>query len=849
MTPRATYRVQFHADFTFADAQRLAPYWAKLGVSHVYASPIATARKGSIHGYDVVDPTTINPALGGEEGFHALVQTLRRHGLGVILDIVPNHVAVGGDDNAWWLDVLEKGRASAHARFFDIDWNSDDPALTGKLLAPFLGGPYAEVLESGDLVVEAEPERDRISVVAYGAHRFPIRREDHAAVLHAAGADSLANATPEALARAFDGRTKAGRAALHDLLERQHYRLAHWRTAGDQINWRRFFDISELAGLRIEDQTVFDAVHAMPLRLYAEGLIDGLRIDHVDGLADPAGYCRQLRGCLTELEPRRPQAASEGPAYLVIEKILAAGEPLAADWLTDGTTGYDFMNDVSAVLHDPAGASGLDALWTDISARTADFHTEERLARAETLDRSFAGQLDACAAAFERLARSDLATRDLTLAGFRRALRAMMTVFPVYRTYGVGDAAPASDAAVRDRVVEAAVKLVAPSDAEMIRQVARWLAGEGGGDLDLKADAFRRFQQLSAPVSAKSVEDTAFYRYGRLLSRTDVGFDPARLGASAGDFHAAVQARTADHSHAMLATATHDHKRGEDSRARLAVLSELPELWVEAARRWLDIVPLEGVAPADAYQLHQAIVGAWPLDLSASYRDGLAELRERLVGWWRKALREAKLRSSWAMPNEAYEEACRTYLERILAPNSDFLSAAVPFIERIAPAGVAKSLAQTLLKLTTPGVPDIYQGTEGWDFSLVDPDNRRPVDYAVRQAWLEQAGDVEDWRQGAAKVSLISRLLDERKRRPDLFASGDYQPLELEGARAGEALAFAREHDGAQLLVVCATRASQACVEAADAAPGAAWWGDTRVAGRSVAEITGGRAVGWRLAG
>ncbi|QYF87833.1 malto-oligosyltrehalose synthase [Brevundimonas sp. PAMC22021] len=849
MTPRATYRVQFHADFTFADAERLAPYWAGLGISHVYASPIATARKGSIHGYDVVDPMTINPALGGEEGFRSLVETLRRHDLGVILDIVPNHVAVGGDDNEWWLDVLAKGPASAYARFFDIDWNSGDPALEGKLLAPFLGGPYAEVLASGDLFVEAEPERDRISVVAYGSHRFPIRREDHAAVLGAAGADRLEHTTPEALARAFDGKSETGKAALHELLERQHYRLAHWRTAGDQINWRRFFDISELAGLRIEDKAVFEAVHALPLRLYAEGLIDGLRIDHVDGLADPAAYCRRLRQRLTELEAQRPATASSGPAYLVIEKILAVDEPLASDWLTDGTTGYDFMNDVSAVLHDPAGAGTLDALWTEISGRTADFHAEERLARGETLDRSFAGQLDACAAAFERLARSDLATRDLTLAGFRRAARAMMTVFPVYRTYGVGDAAPGSDAAIREGVVAAAIDLAGPSDAEAIRQIAQWLAGEGGGDADLKADAVRRFQQLSAPVSAKSVEDTAFYRFGRLLSRTDVGFDPARLGASAEDFHAAVRARAATHPHAMLATATHDHKRGEDGRARLAVLSDLPDLWAEAARRWQASAPLDGVSPGDAYQLHQAIVGAWPLELSASDAEGLSTLRDRLAGWQQKALREAKLRSSWAMPDETYEGACRAYLDVLLAPGSAFLTEAVPFIERIAPAGVAKSLAQTLLKLIVPGVPDVYQGTEGWDFSLVDPDNRRPVDYAAREAWLGAEGDAGGWRDGAGKAALIARLLHERRRHPELFASGDYEPLTLEGARADQALAFVRRHGGVELLVVCATRASEACVQAKDADPSIAWWGDTRVAGRSVSEITKGEVFGWRLDG
>jgi (1->4)-alpha-D-glucan 1-alpha-D-glucosylmutase len=350
MIPTATYRVQLHAGFTFAHAAALAPYWARLGISHLYASPIATARQGSTHGYDVVDPTTINPALGGEAGFRAMVAALRAEGLGVVLDIVPNHVAVGGQDNAWWLDVLENGRASAYARYFDIDWSPADPDLDGKVLAPFLGAPYGQALAAGDLRLDVEPERGRLSVLAHGAHRFPLRREEYPEVLAAVGARRVQDVDPDRLAAAFDP------ARLHQLLERQHYRLAWWRAAGDAINWRRFFDITELAGLRIEDSAVFEAVHALPLRLYREGLIDGLRVDHVDGLADPAAYCRTLRAALQAADPRRTP-------WLVVEKILGAGETLAGDWGVDGTTGYEAMNEISALQHDPAGAEPLARFW------------------------------------------------------------------------------------------------------------------------------------------------------------------------------------------------------------------------------------------------------------------------------------------------------------------------------------------------------------------------------------------------------------------------------------------------------------------------------------------------------
>ena len=823
MIPRATYRVQFHAGFPFADAIPLAPYWAKLGISHVYASPIGTARTQSMHGYDQVDPTRINPELGGEEAFRALAAALKAEGLGIIIDIVPNHVAVGHGDNGWWLDVLEKGEASDYARFFDIDWHPANPALDGKLLAPFLGSAYGEVLGSGDLRVKRVG--GRLALVAYDSHVFPLRPEDQAALADARDLDTR-----------FDGRTEAGRAALHALCERQNWRLASWRAANDAINWRRFFDITELAGIRIEEEVVFDAVHALPLRLYREGLIAGVRVDHVDGLADPAAYCRKLRTTFGD------------DAYIVIEKILGAGETLATDWGIDGTSGYDFLNEVSALLHDPAGAEPLAALWHALSGRPADFAEEEHPARRDMVARGFAGQLDSTAQAFARLAASDVATRDLALPALRRAIAWLLEVFPVYRTYGTGAAAPDSDAEIRMRAVEAAKALAGAAEAGTVDRIGDWLAGTGPGDRALRQDAVRRFQQLSAPIAAKAVEDTAFYRYGRLLSRNDVGCDPERLGADASAFAQVIEDRSARHPHAMLTTATHDHKRGEDLRMRLAVLSEVPELWAETARTWAADVP-DGIDRGDAHMLHQMIVGAWPLDLAADDAAAMAGFAERLGGWQLKALREAKLRSSWAAPDEAYEQACADYLDRLLAPGA-FATEARAFAERIAPAGAAKSLAQVMLRAALPGVPDCYQGSEGWDFSLVDPDNRRPVDYAALQAML--AGTGASWRDGAAKQRLLADLLGARAAHPAVLADGSLTFLTFTGARSADAIAFARSGGGGTAILLCALRCSPACIGAGSPEPGAAWWGDTAVVlpdgGRMAAtEIVGERAVGFVL--
>ena len=828
MIPTATYRVQFHAGFTFADAASLAPYWAQLGISHLYASPIATARGGSTHGYDVVDPTTINPALGGEVGFRAMVAALRAQGLGVVLDIVPNHVAVGGDDNAWWLDVLEKGQASPFARFFDIDWTPAEPGLAGKILAPFLGAPYGEALAAGALALDVERDTGRLSILAHGAHRFPLRREDYDEVLAAAGAGRLEELDRDRLVRAYDP------ARLHALLERQHYRLAWWRMAGDAINWRRFFDITELAGLRIEDPTVFDAVHALPLRLYGEGLIEGLRVDHVDGLADPPAYCRALRRALQEADPRRAP-------WLVVEKILGAGEALQTDWGVDGTTGYEVMNEISALQHDPAGAEPLARFWARVSGRPAKFEAEEEAARREILTRDFAGQLDAAARAFHRLAVADLLTRDLSMPALRRALAALVTAFAVYRTYAADTGAAPSRALAKAKAAE-------PAAGAALDQIGRWLSGQGVVPADLRAEAIRRFEQLSAPVAAKAVEDTAFYRYGRLLSRNDVGFDPGRFSTSPAAFARLAADRGQAFPSSLLATATHDHKRGEDVRARLAVLSQIPDLWIEHAGAWLDLVALDEVQPGDAHMLHQMMVGAWPLDLAVDDPAGMAAFADRLADWQRKALREAKLRTAWTVPDEAYEAACETYLRRLLCGgDARFRQACARFVGSVAPAGVANSLVQTGLRLTLPGVPDLFQGAEFWDFSLVDPDNRRPVDYTARRTALDAQPSSPTWRDGAHKQALIARLLGDRRARPDPFTA-PLRHLALRGARSAQALAFERASPAGTLLVVAALHGAQACMERGEPLIGADWWADTALPdGRRLAEVVGQEPFWWSI--
>jgi (1->4)-alpha-D-glucan 1-alpha-D-glucosylmutase len=710
MIPRATYRMQFHKGFTFANAAPLASYLAALGVSHLYCSPVLAARAGSTHGYDVIDHSRINPELGGEDGFRALAAALKAEGIGIILDIVPNHMAVGGADNPYWLDLLEKGPDSVFANMFDIDWEPAQPNLRDKVLVPLLGSKTHDAIDCGDLTLIRDDALGKYAF-AYAEHRFPLRKEDYA---EAEAGLAAANAP----------------ARLRALLERQNFRLAFWRDAAERINWRRFFDITDLAALRIEDDGVFEIVHAVIFRLYAEGLIDGVRVDHIDGLTDPRAYCHKLRARLEALSIQRE---SKMPAYIVAEKILAEGESLPLDWEVDGTTGYDFMDQVCALQHDGAQAARFAAFWSGLSGRPPDFETEECAARREILESSFASPLRATAAAFHD------AMPEIAEGDFTRALIVLLAHFRAYRTY-------ADTPSPRLEAAYTRARAIAPGPA--LDGVAAALRGAAN-------DAARRFNQLAASVAAKAVEDTAFYRYGRLLSRNDVGFSPGCFALSPDDFFARMCERP---PHAMLATATHDHKRGADARARLAVLSHAPDLWESKIRAWFARnAPLRAPAilPGDEYQLYQTLAGSWPIET------------ERVLAWREKSLREAKLQTSWTAPDAAVEKAHADVVRAILAPEHGFRADLEAFAARLADAGIQGSLVQSALHLSVPGVPDIYQGGELWDLSLVDPDNRRPVDYALRRALLAQGA--RDTRSGAAKLFLIRQLLALRKEMPAAF--------------------------------------------------------------------------------
>lgn len=748
MIPRATYRMQFHKGFAFADAVPLASYLAKLGISHLYSSPIFTARAGSTHGYDVIDHSHINPELGGEDGFRKLAAVLKREGIGIILDIVPNHMAVGGADNPYWLDLLEKGADSVFANMFDIDWEPAQESLRDKVLVPLLGDRMRDAVDAGDLALIWD-ERLGKYAFAYADHRFPLRNADYAEVER----DLAAANAPD---------------RLRALLERQNFRLAFWRDAAERINWRRFFDINELAALRIEDDGVFEMVHGTVFRLYGEGLIDGVRVDHVDGLADPGAYCRKLRARLDALALHR---ADKSPSYIVVEKILAAGESLPESWGVDGTTGYDFMDRVSALQHATDHADRLARFWADLSGRSPDFEAEEATARAEILEHSFASQLRATATAFAE------AWPDIPQSDFEHALTAVLTRFHAYRTYADMPSRFFEEAYAEAQSVAAGPALEA-------------IAAAIGGRAEA-ADAARRFNQLAAPVAAKAVEDTGFYRYGRLLSRNDVGFAPAHFGITADRFLAQMRARP---PHAMLATATHDHKRGADGRARLAVLSEIPDLWEKEVRSWFDINARhrrEAITAGDEYQLYQTLVGAWPIET------------DRVLAWREKSLREAKLGTSWAAPKAEFEAAHKEFVRAIL-DDAGFCARLDAFVSKIHPAGVLNSLVQCVLHYTVPGIPDLYQGTELYDFSLVDPDNRRAVDYALRRRLLDARSDLRDWQSGGAKLALIRRLLTLRREVPDEFEA---EPQRVDAP--ANVLAFRR----GPLLVAVPLQCARACIE------------------------------------
>jgi malto-oligosyltrehalose synthase len=786
----STYRLQVHG-LGLAAAAGLVPYLARLGVETLYAAPVLRARPGSTHGYDVVDPTAVDPALGGDAALEELLEALHEHGMGLLVDIVPNHMAATAD-NPWWWDVLARGRCSPWAAAFDVDWE----AQGGRVLLPVLGQPYGAVLESGELSVRTDGDGSAGTgepLLCYHEHRFP-----------------LASGTTEAL----DGERPLAPDDLERLLDAQHYRLAYWRVAAEEINYRRFFNIDDLVGVRVEDAGTFDATHHRVLALAADPRVRGLRVDHVDGLADPGGYLARLASAAAGAAEER--GAGDGGPVVVIEKILARGEQ-SPPWPVAGTTGYEFADQVSGLFVDPVGAADLDQVADETRTGAGSAGELEVAGRRQVATTMFSGQLERACRGIVAAASLERAGRDVTVAACRRALVALLGHLKVYRTYLADGLRPDDRARLEDAAALAAGEL--DPDAGWALQVvlrvlhgqpARPTAVDSRGRLAFLLAAMR-VEQLASAVAAKGVEDTAFYRYAGLLSAAEVGGSPTTPSLGVAAFHEAMAERRARFPGALNASSTHDSKRAEDLRARLSVLSEVPALWRGAVHRWvrrhrgwLSATPGAPVSPDVALVLYQSIVGAWPLD--PAERPGFTE---RIATFAEKAVREAKRETSWFDPDPAFERAVRTFVERLLTGGDDHFVAEVEDVVRhIGPAACATSLAMVALKCTAPGVPDFYQGTELWAQSLVDPDNRRPVDFGARargldgleRAWGE--GDADNaarrslarWEDGTVKLLVTRQLLHLRRRHPDLFDAGSYVPLTVGGPAADHVVAFARHH-------------------------------------------------------
>lgn len=764
--PRATYRLQFQPRFTLRDAQALVPYLDQLGVSHVYASPLLQAMPGSTHGYDTRDFSRLNADLGTETDLEALVQALHRRGMGLVLDIVPNHMGVG-PGNAWWWDVLAHGARSRFAHYFDIDWNPPDPQLRGKVLLPVLGREYRTVLEAGEFKVQLQRGQP---VVGYFEHAFPLVMTPQ----------WIGQRTLPELLKELNSRP----ALLDEVLEQQHYRLTHWGYGDKQVNYRRFFNISSLAGLRIEEPEVFAAVHERVLEWVRRGWVDGLRVDHIDGLRDPARYLAQLHAAAPDV-------------WLVVEKILGAQESLPEDWPVAGTTGYDFLNRVSGLFIDASTEPAFTDLYTRFTGEPGDYDVvvreAQRLALRELLSAEVSRLLQWAVKAAARNWRGTFVPPPV----LREALIEVVACFPVYRSYVQADTrtvretdelfiTQAVDAARRERPD------LAPALFDFIADLLllRW-------DGEAEREFVMRFQQLTGPAMAKGAEDTACYRYNRLVALNTVGGEPGHFGLTPERFHLSCLHAQQRWPAAMLATSTHDTKRSEDVRARLCLLSELPEEWRQAVERWstMNQRHRSGRFPDRncEYFYYQTLVGAWPLPL------------DRALVVMEKVVCEAKQHTSWNRRNAEYERVIREFITQTLG-DSNFLADVGRFVERLVEPGWVNSLAQALLKLTTPGVPDIYQGTELWDGSLVDPDNRRPVDFDQRERLLNALRQMPldtVWQRradGLPKLWLTQKTLHLRRRHPEGFSAGSsYAVLRVSGRKARHAVAFQR---GKNVVVV-----------------------------------------------
>jgi (1->4)-alpha-D-glucan 1-alpha-D-glucosylmutase len=932
--PTATYRLQFNHVFTFSQATQIVSYLHDLGISDCYASPYLKASPQSMHGYDVIDHRTLNPEVGSDTDYEAFVAALRQHDMGQLLDIVPNHMGIGSGQNAWWHDVLENGPSSPYATYFDIDWYPPTPELSHKVLLPILGEQYGRALESQHL--QLVYEAGAVSLVVYERTRLPIaprslilllthrlseleqqlgadhpdvielesivtalthlplrsdtapervneRRREKEVIKGRLAAVTARNSQIEQFLRQniqrFNGCKDDPRSfdLLDTLLADQAYRLSYWRVAAEEINYRRFFDVNDLAALRTEDPVVFMATHQLVLRLFAEGKVTGFRIDHIDGLYNPAQYLRclqlactalrhgesleQLGSCLhneadagkTMSDDAPSSAKGEPTCYVVAEKILGSHEQLPRDWLFDGTSGYEFLALLNGMFVDGQNERQCTEIYHRFAAGRVDFADLVYDCKKLIMQVALASELNVLTRELHRLSAQDRHSRDFTVNSLRYALREIVACFPVYRTYiSPGGVSPADCAIIETAVLSAQRRnpAVDVSLFDYVRDVLLLRVPPTSGEhVRLAHLAFvMKFQQYTGPVMAKGLEDTAFYRYHRLVSLNEVGGSPDRFAVSVRAFHEASQRRLQQWPNSLLSSTTHDTKRSEDVRARINVLSEIPRLWRSAVARWGKLnkakkTLVDGqLAPSrnDEYLLYQTLIGVWPLaPLAAETRPGFIQ---RLQEYMRKATKEAKLHTSWINPHPSYDAAVEHFVAAVVSDRR-FLHAFLPLAESVAVYGMYNALAQTVLKLTAPGVPDIYQGNEVWDFSLVDPDNRRPVDYQHRIALLAELrtqlndGDRRklaqalhtQWRDGRLKLYVTSRTLRYRRQHAELFRSGDYVPVDIWGEAQEHACAFLRRREQTGCLIVVPRLLARLVPNSSELPPSPSTWKNTRL--------------------
>jgi (1->4)-alpha-D-glucan 1-alpha-D-glucosylmutase len=860
--PRSTYRLQFHADFTFDDARQIVDYLEALGISDVYASPYFQSAPESTHGYDVSDHNRLNPLLGDEASFQAYCSALKEHQMGQVLDFVPNHMGIGGPLNTWWMDVLEDGRISPYARYFDIDWHPIKTVLSDRILLPILGDRYGKVLEEAGFKLLFEAGGFFLS---YAKTRLPISPATYAKILQSARQhlDSSSQQALDASAREFtalpsdQSRSEAKIAAkvhlrelaesaesvakaidlvlrsiegepgntssfdaLHELLDEQVYRLSYWGTAAEEINYRRFFDINHLAAIRVEIPEVFEAAHQLVFKLLASGDVTGLRIDHVDGLWNPRGYLDRLQERYRQL---RALPENGKGLFLIVEKILdLTRESLPLNWPVHGTTGYEFANQMVQILTDPSAEKRMTKIFESFTGLHENFVALAHEKKLLTMQFSLSSEIAALGKLLDELSEMYRVYRDFTTNMLTSALREVLACFPVYRTYTTEEGVVSDD---DERVILRAILAARRRNPTIEKPVLDFLRGilllRLPEDLTPQQRAAHirfvmKFQQCSGAIMAKGVEDTAFYAYNRLVALNEVGGKPEQFGIDLAEFHTLNQTRANHWPHTLLATSTHDTKRSEDVRLRIVALSEVPQLWSKAILRWsklnkkyrLEVDDHRAPSANEEYLIYQTLLGTWPL---SDFRDTeRREYVERMQQYMVKAVKEAKINSSWIEPNEAWEEATTSFVEKILdeETNGKFCRDLAELAQLVARLGAINSLAQAIIKCTAPGVPDFYQGTEIWDFSLVDPDNRRKVDYSARRRLLASLRHahprelLEDWQSGRIKLFVLQRLLAFRAENQRLFLKGSYQEVPITGEHSHSVIAFERKFDSQRLLVI-----------------------------------------------